>query len=64
MAFFGSSWFEDDKPIGPLAHWLEDGDLYDDENSNDRCCSTCIKQDRCKIVLDDDDDDCIEWKQK
>lgn len=63
MAFFGSSWFEDDKPIGPMAHWLEDEGMYD-ENSNDRCCSTCVKRERCKIVLEDDDDDCIEWKEK
>ena len=33
MAFFGSSWFEDDKPIGPFAHWLEDEDNEFDENN-------------------------------
>jgi hypothetical protein len=30
MAFFGSSWFEnDDDNIGPFSHWLEDGGIDD-----------------------------------
>jgi len=62
MAFFGSSWFEDDKPIGPFAHWLEDEGMYNE--SPDRCCSTCVNQENCDITLEDDDDDCLKWKQK
>jgi len=60
MAFFGSSWFEDDKPIGPFAHWLED----ESSETSDRCCSSCVNYGRCDITLEDDDDDCVEWKQK
>jgi len=30
MATFGSSWNEDDKPIGPMSHWLEDDEEIDD----------------------------------
>lgn len=55
-------WLEDDKPIGPMAHWLEDEGMHDE--TSDRVCSTCLKQNKCKIILEDDDDDCIEWKQK
>lgn len=30
MVTFGSYWDEDDKPIGPMAHWLEDYEEIDD----------------------------------
>lgn len=33
MAFFGSDWFEEDKRVGPMSHWLEDEDIDDDNYS-------------------------------
>jgi len=49
MAFFGSSWFEDDDDnIGPLSHWLEDFS-YSDEPTTDivekrkKICDECGK---------------------
>jgi len=32
MAFFGSDWFEQDKRVGPMAHWLEDDDIDDNDS--------------------------------
>ncbi len=54
MAFFGSSWFEEDKPIGPLAHWLEDGwDTSEEEKEDEieawhqKICKECLHKSDC-----------------
>lgn len=48
MAMFGSSWNEDDKPIGPMSHWLEDEEIdYDGP----------LELRSIKEIVDDDNDD-------
>jgi hypothetical protein len=62
MAFFGSSWLEDkeDEEIGPLSHWLEDGELYDTSYP----CDTCIHNGRCdRQKYMSAGDDCDNWSE-
>lgn len=52
-------WIEDEEEVGPFSHWSEDNGI----EASDRCCTTCAKQFFCDITLEDDNDDCDEWKE-
>jgi len=59
MAFFGSSWFEEDKPVGPFAHWLEDHDEDwdttqeekedEEEQWHQNVCKQCLHKSDCSL---------------
>jgi hypothetical protein len=61
-------WLEDDnEDIGPLSHWNENFSYGDETSATynaNEICQTCVNRKFCNIVLDEDDVDCMQWKQK